>query len=452
MVRSNTPSKEYLNALECFWSGRPQTAIERVSMLLADEPDREDRLRLYRLWVEILASVNEFGTLKSLTDHLHLLGVMHPALAAPLLAIRGIAYLEIDDFAAASLSYRAVKSHKECDYCDELKFRIEARLNIQQSYTDLVARINNLEDYFHIREVAVLALNRGQKTLLDSIAKRAVKLFPSSPLLNEIKMHRAADQGQWAQMATYAAELYKSFAGNLDYAFYNGYALAKQNLDEQAIAVLERSIALGADKDVDINGLLARLYARHAATKGDTSLQSRVDHYQQQSNRLLEDEGMTFEKASITSSTEAVKAWMLKLNAKDYFDIREKRDGQLKSVTKSIDQNAKPGDIVFLVGDDYKNQSEQSQQWRLAAVYIVDSLPEWHPIDGYTASFSLVSKLQSAIPFDVRFPKADSVDTAVIALDIDAIDAISDAIEEYRDFDIGAVRVLENIEQTRLSS
>ncbi len=63
-------SRDYQVSLANFWAGRQRTAIEHLSKVLADDPDREDQFLLYRLWIEILADLGEANTLHSLNEHL----------------------------------------------------------------------------------------------------------------------------------------------------------------------------------------------------------------------------------------------------------------------------------------------------------------------------------------------------------------------------------------------
>src|SRR4051812_41907751 len=94
------PSKDYLSALKAFWEGRPRTCIERLTTLLSLEDQSRPSAEisaLYRLWIEVLAYLNESDSLRVLLDHFSFQMNQSQELFHSMAAMKGLIHFELDE-------------------------------------------------------------------------------------------------------------------------------------------------------------------------------------------------------------------------------------------------------------------------------------------------------------------------------------------------------------------
>ena len=141
------------------------------------------------------------------------------------------------------------------------------------------------------------------------------------------------------------------------------------------------------------------------------------------------------------------RAWMAKVDAATYHSIRTNQSSQFR--THRCDQDARKGDLIICVGSHYSRQDDGAM-WRLGALYAMTSDPKWHPVDGYIADLRLISLPEYSIPFEINMSKEGDVPTeAIIALDLDSLDFIREAIQEYSSHDSGLKTILNEISRAR---
>lgn len=448
-------TRDYLSALRSFWEGRPQTAIEHLSLALADQPERDDRFMMYRLWIEILADLNEIETLRSLSDHLHTLSLMNPHEADYYIALRGLIALETDQISAARLFAKGALHNKTNMYSEELRFRILQRVTNGRIKTSLTNHINHLEDYFHLQVVTQVAYQSHDTILKEKILKRSNKIFENAPLHLFFQTHTALDEGDFVQAAYCSKLLVDLYPSRIDYAVYAGYAMVCARKTKEAVSFLEKLVQHGAERDPDVTSLLSYAYAQEFSESNDKEYLQKTKYYEHKTRKNLEELGMgAWYNQDINldvyahSSEESMKPWLVKLNAAQFHDFRDSPKDRLDLISFALGKEARAGDLVFLAGDDYRD----SDHWRLAAVYTVTTNPKVDPVNGYEVGMKLVCKPELAVPFDVKIKSGSKIQSGIIELDLDAIDLISDAIESYSEIDVSSGVILDEISKMRMSS
>lgn len=124
---------------------------------------------------------------------------------------------------------------------------------------------------------------------------------------------------------------------------------------------------------------------------------------------------------------ENMRPWLLKVDRHDFFDLREKSEEDVQVITKSLSKDAHVGDLVFLVGDDYR---AEKGSWRIGGIFRVMSAPKWHPMNGYEVLLGLIARPQTAIPFEIN-TGATPIDFGVIELDSAGLARMIDSIEDF---------------------
>ncbi len=446
---------DYLHALTNYWNGRPQTAVEHVSLLLAERPEREDRFILYRFWIDVLADQKDVVMLKSLSDHLHILGMIDADYAPYYMSLRGTIHFELDEVEAAKLYARTVKQFENNQYARELLYMLEQRTSSEPVAMVSSKEVSNLNDYFHLKCALGSAHECSDDKLIKATSNRIAKLYPSSPLLEQYKVQTAFQQQQYPRAIKVLEGLSSDFPANHDYLVYSAFAAAKSGQYQPALKYLGKLMTLGCEDDLDVNLLFADCYRNLFEQTGDAQLRDKLEYFEQRVEELWNAEESSNKVLSISDKKENtmnsskgrdVKAWMVKLTAAEYYDLQSK---QQEEIVHTLSETAVPGDIVVFVGDDYQNPS---RSWRIGSVYSVESEPTWHPVRGFECHLSAMHRLEASIPFEVRLDKQVSAKSAVIELDRGAIDLLIEAVQDFSGQDEVNIPIIHDLERMRLSS
>lgn len=465
----NVP-REYKSSLNNFWSGRPHTAIENLSKLLADRPDRSDQFFLYRLWIEILADQKDDKSLRSLLEHLEKRTSVMPELRNSYMALRGLIHFELDEIDAAKLFADSLRAVRGDNYCLEFVFLVNQRLYDKKAITVFHKKVDQLEDYFHLMTVARFYLDSGDSESLERIYKRTHKLYSNAPLENNFKLHLSLGRDDFASAGQHACDLVERFPAQMEYRIFAAYSKIMLGESEKAVEILEAAMPLGVEEDVDGSALLGACYTGLYQELSDETYRQKSEHFLTRAKLMLEEVGLSavypsyhetiLAGASRTDEETTMveqKVWISKLSSAVYHQIRTMKEEQLNHITRPLGEEVKPGDVVFFVGDDYRNASSEEKYWRIGAVYTVASEPVWNPMLGFECSLELLERPSLAVPIDVHFideaSKNDGAKDTVFSVSLDALTKIEETIREYAtDSTVGCDRVLDEIGRARMTS
>jgi len=453
----NQISREYVTALSHFWNGRPQTAIEHLTTLLADNPDRGDRFMLYRLWVDILAEQKDFMLLKSLADHLHILGMIDSNRASSYMAIRGLVHFELDELEAAKFYARAVGNGVHNPYSHELAFRLEQRTSLSPVLFVTMKSKSKLSDYFHLKCAVDSAHDNGDHGLANSLLKQVGKLYPDSPLPLQYRVQVSLREERFDDARKYLDKLSELFPANHDYLVYSAFSCVQSEKYQQALKYLGTLMNRGAEDDLDVNLLFAECYRNLFAQTGDATLQDKLNNFEQRVEDLWSTDEKTDQILSISDKTpegqtmasqnrKDVKAWMVKLDSAEYYNLQSQAQ---EAMTHTLSEHAMPGDIVVFAGDNYQ---DPENSWRMGAVYSVESDPTWHPVRGYECQLTPMHQLEASIPFEVVVGEVIQSKSTVIELDHDAIELLIKAVQDFSSVDEENGLMIRDLERMRMSS
>jgi tetratricopeptide (TPR) repeat protein len=465
--RANTPSKDYLDALADYWNGRIRTAIEHVTQVLAAQPDHDDVLQLYRLWIELLAEEGDVFALRSLGLHLQMRSENDARNYHSYFAMRGLIHIELDETDAAELHDAALNMPTNNPYVREFQFRIAQRTEQESSVGKFVSNPRNLRDYLHW-QLYVQQLHADHKTRdYRAAVKRVDELFSGSPMQERIEMHMAVDNNDFEKSTELAQQLFRRFPSSTEYGLAQAFSLVKLRRYSEAIPVLSKLVAIDGDSDVDVISLLGHCFKEdYLATKNERS-RERAGYYLKRAEALLTNMGLSAAAVNhdfneilsknSESKSETQRAWLIRVPQAEYLDIQLADESELKFMAITISKEAAPGDICFIATEDYRDSG--ARQMRVGAIYTVSSDPKWHPMYGSQSMMTLVGRPPVSLPIDIATVDTDRRQTAdrlrnvrAFELDGEALDQIVGKMEEYFADDMAVAKIFTELTRGRVVS
>jgi tetratricopeptide (TPR) repeat protein len=465
--RANTPSRDYIDALTDYWNGRIRTAIEHVTQVLASQPDHEDVLPLYRLWIELLAEEGDIFALRSLSLHLQMRSENDARNYHSYFAMRGIIHIELDETEAVELHASALNTPSTNSYVREFEYRIAQRMEQEVSVGQFVSNPRNLRDYIHWQLYAQQLLLDHKTRDYKAAVKRVNEIFAGSPMQDRIEMHVAVENNEFEKSADLAKQLFRRFPSSTEYGLAQAYSLAKLGRHSEAIPVLTKLVAIDGEGDVDVISLLGHCYKEeYLATKNERS-RERAGYYLRRAEALLTNMGLSaagvnhdFNEVlskNSASSSDSQRAWLVRVPQSEYLDIQLADEADLKFMAITISNEAAPGDICFIATEDYRDSG--SRQMRVGAIYTVSSEPKWHPMYGTQSMLTLVGRPPVSLPIDIATVGADRRQTPerqrnvrAFELDGEALDQIVGKMEEYFADDVEAAKIFSELTRGRVVS
>ena len=471
-------TKEYLEGLKDYWAGRPRTAIEHVSKILADSPDHQNQFQLYRLWIEVLADEGEWSSLKTLGAHLESRAANDSELHDIYFALCGLVHYETDQFEAARLYAEALVDAKNNPYAVELRNFIAQRV---EESTSTLWQINSpLVDYMHAQSMTNSFLQCGDKIAAKDTLDRAGKIFPGAPIVDLFMMHEAFESERYGEALRHAVTLHGQFPGHSHYGLYAAFAMIKSERITEATSLLSKLVGVLGETDIDAVSLLGHCFKELYVATGDEHSRERAGYFLTRAEQLLQDAGLcadfvnyefsvirdrAFLKAPKDVSEErAPRIWMLKLSHQRFHELKSSIEDEVKYLSHEVSPDAVPGDLCFMVGEDYVKDPDIGNRWRIGAVYRVASESRWHPFEGTHNVLELLNKPTGSIPFEISFlderreggvsktprmTERRGTFKGVFELDASALDHIAEAIEEYGDMDQSVSRMVDELSKIR---
>lgn len=434
--------RDYRAGLNDLWSGRPRTAIEHISKVLADHPSNEWELPLYRLWIELLGHEEDRPALRSLAEHLTQRGLSEPEYQNTYFALKGHIDLELDDVQAAELKVAALSNINNM-YAWELRYRLASRcgLNIEGYDADKADEAVGF-DYIFARSYILHLFHAGQYDEIESVMRYLVDAFPNNPFFDEWRMHQQVDLGRWGTALNYALKLYGKFPGHDAYAVYVSYLMLKTGQVEQAGEMLKRCESMFGSDDIDVAGLLAATYLETYKKTGNKKDKERSIIAVKKAIELLENAGhSTVHFHTIyneligaeISDNESPRSWMLHLNQTQFAELLMKDATQLETINEAVGNDAVVGDVVFVVAHDAV-EVKDGASFRLGAVFQVASDSVWHPFNGQENALKLICKPELAVRIPVQMENDSDQLRAkryVFEMDDQAFEQVYATIESY---------------------
>jgi tetratricopeptide (TPR) repeat protein len=433
--------KSYLAALREFWEGRPMTSIERLSKLLVDDSvTRVTTLKLYRLWIEILAEQKSTSDLKSLAEHLAVRALNDAASSAEFYALRGMIHFELDEYDAANLILSSIKVYDN-PYVAELQGVLATRTSTSFAMEELWAKRDEIIDYFHMATLAhhFASLNEGLK--LDWILERIKSCYQESPLPDFFKYHQLLSAGQAHKACGVIGKLVDRFPGNTEYRFHAGYAAAKSGDYVAAVENLSVAASLTENSDPDILNWLGFSLSELAFSENNRHNLEEARNVLQASIHLSMQLGIPtmFPSQQIVKINNALgdadqrsdkgsRIWMVKLSNSKYLELKSSHEEKIRSINKAMGEDPRPGDLCLLVGEDYAEDGVS--RLRLGAIYNVASDPIWHPVYNYQSVMTLVCRPEVSVPFEVEAMQDENRVEPVYELGVAALGIIEQSASE----------------------
>ncbi len=475
-------TKDYLEGLKDYWAGRPRTAIEHVSKVLADFPEHPNQLQLYRLWIELLADEGESAALQTLGVHLESRAASDQDTHEYYFSLCGLVYFENEQFEAARLYAEALAESHENPYATELQDLVAYRIEKEQRTSSFWAKNTLIVDYLHASSMASSFLRHGESAAALSVLERAQRQFPGAPLVDRFRMHEALEKKRYVDAVRYAASLHAQYPGHPHYGLFTAYAMIKSDRMTEATSLLTKLVAVLGETDVDAVSLLGHCFKEIYVATGDEHSRERAGYYLNKAEALVEDSGMCADMVNFAFSAvrdrsflkmskhqqeeRPPRIWMLKLSQQRFHELQTSDNEELRFLSHAVSADAAPGDLCFMVGEDYQKVGGVAQRWRIGAIYSVASEARWHPLDGSHNVMILLNKPAGSIPFEINFtderrgkgglsanssPFKDrrGASRGVFELDASALDHIAEAIEEYRGMDQSMARMVDELSRIR---
>jgi len=441
-------------ALRHLWAGELRKVVDLTSALLAQEPEGERRFESYRLWIEALAERRETASLVALRDHLFLRGQADPSDHATYVALRGLVHLELDELGGARLLARAVADCSDNPYCLELSQRVASRTATAE-IPDLCRATVPITDYCLWQSLARGLLAGRQEEALNEVLAFVRETFPGATLPHLFEYHRCIDASFYAGAALVAERLVELYPQNVDFLYYNAYALYEDGDYPSARKLLNETLRLSGDKDAEVIGLLGHCNAKLGGPE-------KASQYLQKAVSLLAAEGLPTSHISLELATveeelrgdqpevatalpQTPKRWMVKLSPRRNYELLTSSQSSIDRLIRPLGSAPKRGDVCVFATSP-QTSTGGVEQWKIAAIYAVDSGPMWHPTHGFHSALKLVNRFTDSVPqIELNVREAPSTDRSrapvtsdfvkygVYELDEEVFDRIVEAAQMNRE-------------------
>jgi tetratricopeptide (TPR) repeat protein len=451
----------YEDALHSFCGGELDAALEKITAALIEQAEENSGAEVfasYRLWIEILAQQNQKKQLQDLARHLFMRGQAEAQSYLTFVALRGQAHYEADEMQAASLLARTVSDEVQDPYCMELVQSVESRLSAPEYIPALARSTKPLMDYFHWQSLARGLLLAKEDAALAEALDYVSKAFKTTPLAATFEYHRCLDSELYAAAAIVATRLCELYPENLDYLYYHAYALFEDGDYPSARKILQHGIQQSGETDAEIVGLLGHCNAKLGEPE-------KAVYFLKRAISILQDEGlptshMRLELANVEEELRGyqldpaleiprdTRMWLIKLSPRRYHEMRVSSESTIDRLLRPMGNAPRQGDFCFFAGEA-KTGKKGETQWKIAAIYTVDSEPMWHPVHKFHTALQLVARPPEGIPVAVQLMNEDTnseelnteahhpFNYGVYELEMGALDIITETVRRRNEEMIG---------------
>jgi len=417
-------SADYVASLHLYWNGQFEKSIAKVSEILAAEPDHEQTLPLYRLWIENLTRLNRHSDLQMLQDHFFERGMETPELKQSYMALRGLTHLSMEQDDAVNLLAMALTNSTENSYALEFQqaaggFKEEILFAYTQCETPFF-------DYFHFASMARAAESYGPREFLEATLDLSQKVFPGNPLKDEYSMHHCFESKYYPGALQASQNLYQNFSANLDYKFFAAFSMLQCRDFQGVIQFIENGQTYQGG-DPDFLNVLGRAYAELGRANDSDELVRKAEKYLEKASvlarpfmlsafptdRILNEIRSQFltveESAEEMIASGGMRHWLVKLDPSLYHEIATKSVTDIEQLSRPMGASPRPGDLCFMVADagyqpkyQAMDDDERSGRWVVAALYEVKSNPSYDPIYGNVTGLELIERISDRVNVDVK--------------------------------------------------
>ncbi len=424
----------YHQALAAYSSKNYRLAADKVSRFLTDDPESELRFQAYRLWIEALAEVSDRGGLVELSRHLSVRGEAEAEDHITYFALRGLIYFELDQHNAARVFSDAVIPELANPYALELVALVS------RDAEKLLASTVPVTDFVLWQTVYRQLLSANDEQGVSKVVALLSKSFPETGFEANHQFHLAYERKEYQAALKLAEVLTKKHPESYEFQYYKGLISYHLGSWKKSVEALQAAYRLGGSKDPDVVSLLA---------EAQTKLGIDAKPMLVQAVKLLKAHGLPtthlqFQLAPLLKAERAktVKAmprlprnWLVTLSPRRYFDLATDPTAEISQLARSVHREAMPGDIVFFAG--VADQGE-GKQWKLIAVYGIESAPTWDPMAGYQSPLKLKIRLSEGVPLDIAVEGSprrgkDAEGYGIFELDSAALDIIEASIKLSRE-------------------
>jgi tetratricopeptide (TPR) repeat protein len=357
-------------------------------------------------------------------------------------------HLELDEFSAARLICQALRAESPSSYSLELDQLVTNRQVEKVSVPALATAKMPLYDYFHLQSLARGLYQAGESKALKEVLDHTANVWPSSPLKLTFAMHQGFEAGQFGVAQDAAESLAAKNQKNGDYFYFTGVAQLKSGNFKGALESLTRASKLVGESDGEIISLIGQC---HVAL-GDLQ---KAESILKRSISLIQSAGYpaTRERLALSGVEEELRGdalnpalemprttrmWLVNLSPRRYYELQNAQESEVEHILRPMGATPNQGDFCFFATT--VDLDSGGQQWKIGAIYTVDSEPIWHPTEKYQNSLQLVARPPGGIPVDVVLMEDDMDEEAtgevgshpysfgVFELEMGALDIITEAV------------------------
>lgn len=429
-------SSAYGEALERYWRGEFVAAERFIADCLSTNPDHPQRFPMYRMWIEILADRMDNTGLRELTQHF---GSRTQGGDSDIYtALRGIAHYELDEQNAAQFFFRilpknnfqdensrsSLKSQAVNPYAIELQQKLEIRHG-EPKFPTLSKISSSINDYVQFQSLVAGWVQLENFAEAITCSHVSAKRFPNSPLSNQVALHLNWEVGNYGNAAKFAEKLTSDRPQNSQFQFEKG--MIQYHLENfwQAAQALNECSTLNPGQEPEAETLL-KSCLENLSTKNEVNMsRSRASHGLAE-HSIETQQSMAVQNFTNDMETEATKkGWIRILTPGQQYIHGTSRRADIASLDMPMGNRAMPGDWCFLVGRTSENESVK-EEWKILAIYEVQSRPLWHPFDKNTSRLKLILKPTYPISVAVRLEdsKSDTDSNGILELTNQAFEVL----------------------------
>jgi hypothetical protein len=438
----------YQEALAAYWARDHEQVKSLISQNLEPQSADETTFCLYRLWIESLCALNEYGSLRLLARHLADWAEIHKSYQELFYSLVTMIHLELDEIDAARLRLRSLVESRTNLYMEEVRIKLAMRTRSQPPSAAINALAQYTYDYLQCEWLAGCFLELSDYKSLKGLRKRVEEIYPESPFASRTELFRSLHQEQWTKASRLAKSLYQSYPNDYETTFCYASLDLIQERPQRVAKTIKRSPVMQSDAKFRavLGASCAQLYRRNHDLK---AYQEAEEHLRQAirmgqengsdvsypANQLMSLKGM---KKNQDNQREP-RVWMVKVSAKAFHKLRtEQRSSEY--ARKALGNQVRKGDACLVVYED-KVRSKVEPSWRLGALFSVVEDPQWHPVYRYQSVLKLEHMPAIAIPLDINQEDApadmdqysweDGRRHGVFELDSQALAIIEQNLEEF---------------------
>ncbi len=455
----------YLTALRLYWGGLYQEASAYLSKMIAQEPKQSNEASMYRLWIECMAMRQDEPSLNVLSKHLLLRATEAETSEEKALwhALKGLCHIELDEIDAARLELSCLSEFNEVSYVSELKQVLWSRAS-EKGKMPLLDFNGPIYDYVTWNTLIKSLVAKNDLRRLTGIVNYVDQVFSGAPVKIELEFHEHYANKNLKEAEIAAATLVQCYPDRAEFCYFlamtqleRGHAKRSMVNFEKTIEIegehpdtligLARALQVQSDYEPDFVEDAILVYQRAIKFRKEANLPYTDIAFQieklKESNRQLNNDPI------LNDDTQLTQSWFLQLDVKDIFRMQTANDDEIDLIFKSLGEDARPGDLVFVAGE---NKKHIEPGWRIYAIYVVSSEVCHHPILGEESALQLIVRPELPIPLDIVVVDEDEgVDPSqslqentnhkgVFCLEAGALDLINEAIKQqnqnYSDLDI----------------